>query len=106
MRSSVPFKVKSVVETFTADRAQIAFDVVMATKMTGQQSLQRKDLVAYSTLELIVRRLEYCNTQHSQSASCKQNQETHAMITILHCVPKKHVTTFSTITLTIGVRLR
>jgi len=24
----------------------------------------------------------------------------------LHCVPKKHVTTFSTITLTIGVRLQ
>jgi len=25
---------------------------------------------------------------------------------IIHCVPKKHVTTFSTITLTIGVRLQ
>jgi len=31
---------------------------------------------------------------------------THASYISLHCVPKKHVTTFSAITLTIGVRLQ
>jgi len=54
---SVSFEVERVVETFATDRAQIAFDVVMATKMTRQQSLQREHFVADSTLELIVCRL-------------------------------------------------
>ena len=57
MCPSVSFEVERVVETFATDRAQIAFDVVMATKMTRQQSLQREHFVADSTLELIVCRL-------------------------------------------------
>lgn len=52
--SSVPFEVKRVVETLAADRAQIAFDVVMATQMTRQQPLQREHFAADCTLELIV----------------------------------------------------
>jgi len=39
VRSRVSFEVKSVVEALAARRAQIAFDVVMTTLMTLQQSL-------------------------------------------------------------------
>ena len=54
MCSSVPFEVESVVEALAADRAQVAFDVVMTSLMTSKQSLEREHLVAHSTLELIV----------------------------------------------------
>jgi len=55
MSSGVSFEVKSVVETFATDRAQITFHVVMATQMTRQQSLKRKHFTARPTLEMIIR---------------------------------------------------
>jgi len=68
VRSSVSFEVKRVVETFAAERAQIAFDVVMATQVTLQQSLERKRFAARATLELtIFASLQYCN--HEQTFS-------------------------------------
>jgi hypothetical protein len=57
----VTLQVERVVETFTAERAQVTLDVAMATHVARKQTLQWKDLLTDAALEIIVVRLEYCN---------------------------------------------
>jgi hypothetical protein len=50
----VSFKVKSVVETLAANRAQISLDVTMTLEVSTQHPLLRKHLVAHAAPELVI----------------------------------------------------
>ena len=62
MCACVSLQVERVVESFTAKRAQVALVVAVTLDVTVQEALERKDFVAGSTHELVVRRLHSWRT--------------------------------------------
>jgi len=85
--SSVPFQVERVVESFSANRAQVSFDVAVTFEVTTQHSLLRKHLVADAAPELVIAGLFTCTlkiqfivTMVPQHARCGSAHRQHQAV--------------------------
>jgi len=54
VRSSVSFEVKSIVESFSADRTQVSLDVAVTLDVTTEQSPDGKLLPTDATHDLVI----------------------------------------------------
>jgi len=71
-----------------------------------QQNWLRVVTIVFRTIGIYVNTSTFTSAYGVQDTLCKADALVWISLHNVHCVPKKHVTTFSIITLTISVRLQ